>query len=91
MDKRSYVINGLYLSNTKRFIEFYFGQFYIDCQINRQKGIFEVRVRKNLHVKKEDGTFEEVSIEDYVDINHFKKHWNKIIDLLMYEENNQTE
>lgn len=91
MKRRSYVISGLYLSNTKQFLEFYFGQFYIDCTISRQKEIFEVRVRKKLNVKKDAGTFEEVSIEDYVDLDHFKRHWHKRIELLMYEENNQTE
>lgn len=76
MERKSYVINGIFLSNLRAFCEFIFGQFYIRADINRKENIFEITVRNKLNVKQEDGSFKEEPISDYIDTKHFESYWN---------------
>lgn len=82
-----YNICGFRVAQVRKVCSFFFGDFYRDTEIDRVNRIFLIRVNKTLKIKQGDKIKEE-KIEDYVDIESFKKHfggtWKIIYD--NYEE-----
>lgn len=86
MERKSYRIAGLYMSNCRIFCEFIFGKFFIKIQRSKIENIFEVIIRKKLMVKQIDGSFKEETIKDYVETDHFKNHFRGKIKLMSYDD-----
>lgn len=70
-----YRISNFLVSNARKVCKFFFGDFYISCDLNERERCFEIRLRKEIIVKQKDGRTKTEDIEDYIDIDHFKKYW----------------
>lgn len=66
-----FYISGFLVSNARKMTEFIFGDFFIRCDLNEKLRRFEIMVHKEL----KSNTGEVFKIEDYVEIEHFKKYW----------------
>lgn len=66
-----YSISGFQLANARKMCKFFFGDFYIRCDLNERDRIFEIRVHKTLITIKG----EIYSVEEQFDIPAFKKFW----------------
>lgn len=70
-------VSNMLQSNARFVLSFIFGDFYVDCRLNKQDMCFDIKVRETLKIKKENGKIEDVKITDYIDIEAFKKHFGK--------------
>lgn len=70
-----YFVSGFRESQARKVCEFFFGDFFISCELNGRERIFEIKINKHLKIKNVDGTIRIEKIEDYVDMVHFKKFW----------------
>lgn len=87
MKRKSYVVQGLMLSNVRVLMEYFLGQFYIDASINRREDIIEIRVVNKLNVKQEDGNFKEELVESYIDTKQFNERWKGKMKILIHIQN----
>lgn len=71
MVSKRYYISGFIISNARKMTEFIFGDFFIRCDLNQKLGRFEIMVHRELKSTKG----EIFKLEDYVEIEHFKKWW----------------
>jgi hypothetical protein len=70
-----YRIGNFLIAQTRKMCKYIFGDFYISSDINERERVFEIRLHKYLKIKDEKGFVKKVPIEDYVDIQAFKKFW----------------
>lgn len=67
---------GNYCSATcRRNCRYHFGSFFIDAYINQNDRVFDIRLHKTLPVRQPDGSVKEEIIDDYVNIEKYKKFW----------------
>lgn len=66
-----YSISGFELANARKMCKFFFGDFYIRCDLNREEIAFEIRLHKTL--KNSKG--EIFKVEDHFDIPAFRQFW----------------
>lgn len=80
-----YHISGFRLAQARKACRFFFGDFYISCDLNPVDRVFDIRLNKTLKIKKGVNITEE-KIEDYIDIDGFKKFWGPQWRLMIYNE-----
>lgn len=69
-----YRISNYMLANARKNSQYIFGEFLVGVKINERERVFEIRLHKTLKVKQE-GKIVEEKIEDYVDLERYRKFW----------------
>lgn len=68
-------VDNYLLANARKNCKYIFRQFFVSCSLNQEERRFEIRVYKTINVRQEDGSVKIADIEEYVDIEDFKKWW----------------
>lgn len=70
-----YRIGNYLLANARKNCRFFFGDFFISAELNARERVFEIRLKKQIKVRDENGKVRIENINDYVEIESFKKYW----------------
>lgn len=72
MRKKFVYANGYNISQARKLLEFYFGDFFLKAEANAQKLRFDIYLKKTLKGDKN----ELLDINDFADLDYFKQYWN---------------
>lgn len=72
MSKKLTYANGYNISQARKFLKFYFGDFFLDAKENEPKWRFDIYLSNR--VKDKEG--EIIQLDDFADLEYFNNYWN---------------
>ena len=68
-------VSGYRIAQARRNCEFYFGAFFISCELHDSNRVFLIKIKEKIKVKNKNGTVTTESVHDYIDIERYKEFW----------------
>lgn len=74
MRKKFVYANGYNISQARKFLRFYFGDFFIKADVNSSKLRFDIYLKRTV----EETKGELLNINEFADLKYFNEYWNDI-------------